>query len=129
FLHADPYPHTRLALIVIGQEDGALVSRNAGKSLARAPSQFEAKSVQVVDDAGVHVLDAKDRHRGTEVVGCGFRHDLSCKENTSTRAEPIAQPPAPRQIAPRRTSGRRLLCNERGVTAQAKAPSILLSQR
>jgi len=58
--HADPYPYARLALVVIGQEDGALFSRDAGKSVAHPPSQFEAKSVQVVGDAGVHVLDAKD---------------------------------------------------------------------
>jgi hypothetical protein len=64
-LQADPYPHTRLALVVIGEEDGALVSRDAGKSLDRplSPSQFEAQGVPVVGDAGVHVFDAKDWHR------------------------------------------------------------------
>ena len=67
-LHADPHPHAPLALVVIGQEDGALISRNAGKSVACLPSQFEAKSVQVVGDAGFHVLDAKDWQRWTEAV-------------------------------------------------------------
>ena len=62
-LHADPHPHTRLALVVIGKEDGALISRHAGKSVARPPSQFEAESFQVIYDAGIHVFDPKDRHR------------------------------------------------------------------
>jgi hypothetical protein len=43
-----------------GAGAGALFSRDAGKSVARTPSQFEAKSVQVVGDAGVHVVDAND---------------------------------------------------------------------
>jgi hypothetical protein len=43
--YADPYPHTRLALIVISEKDGALVPRDAGKRLARAPSQFETQSI------------------------------------------------------------------------------------
>jgi hypothetical protein len=73
-LHADPYPHTRLALVVIGQEDGAFLSRDAGKSFVRPPSQFEAERVQIVGDAGVHVFDPKDWHRRTEAVSRRFRH-------------------------------------------------------
>src|ERR1022692_3966130 len=82
-LHPDPYPHTRLALVVVGEEDGTLVSRDAGKSVARTPSQSETKSVHVVGDAGVHVLDSKHRHRGPEAVRCRFRHSASGNENTS----------------------------------------------
>jgi hypothetical protein len=62
-LYTYPYPHMLLALVVMGQEDGALFSRHAGKSVTRSPSQFEAKSLPVVSDAGIHVLDAKDWQR------------------------------------------------------------------
>src|SRR5271170_6744260 len=47
-LHADPYPHMRLALVVTGQKDGAPIARNAGKSVATTPSQLEAERVHVV---------------------------------------------------------------------------------
>src|ERR1700730_4415342 len=76
-LHADPNPHTRLALVVICKKYGAFFSRDAGKSMARSPSQFESKSVQIVVDAGVHILDEKDRRRRTEGAGCGFGHKSS----------------------------------------------------
>jgi hypothetical protein len=50
-------------LVVTCEEDGALFSPNASKFVAGTPSQFEAKSFQVVSDARVHVLDAKNWKR------------------------------------------------------------------
>src|SRR5580700_396333 len=44
-LHPDPYPHARLALVVISEKNGAFVSRDAGRSFVRAPAQLEAKGV------------------------------------------------------------------------------------
>src|SRR5580658_6540776 len=55
-LHADPHPHTRLALVVTGQEDGALIARHTGKPVP-VPAQLEAQSIPVVGDAGFYVFD------------------------------------------------------------------------
>lgn len=59
-LRPNPYPHARLALIVVGEKDRASVARDAGKSITGTPSQFEAKSVHIMSEAGSHVLDPKD---------------------------------------------------------------------
>src|ERR1700734_253343 len=47
-LYADPYPHAVLALVVVGQKNRAGISSHASERIARAPAQFEAKSVHVV---------------------------------------------------------------------------------
>src|ERR1700722_20514649 len=86
-LHADPYPHTRLALVVIGQKDGALFSGDTDKSIVRTPSYFESQRILIVRDAGIHIFDPEDRHGRTEAVGKGFRrgfrHSTSRDEDTS----------------------------------------------
>src|SRR5580700_2941074 len=41
--YANPNPHTRLALVVMGKKYGTFFSRDAGKSIARPPSQFKTK--------------------------------------------------------------------------------------
>ena len=62
-LHANPYPHPRLALIVIGQHDGTIAPLHAGKPLPRLPLQFKAQRVHLIGDARLHVFHPKHRHR------------------------------------------------------------------
>ncbi len=75
--HADPYPHAGLALIISGQEDRALVAANAGEFVAGTPAQLETEGVYVIRDAGIDVVDAEDRRRGSEGVAGWFRHRAS----------------------------------------------------
>ncbi len=58
--HPNPDPAASVSLIALGEEDRAAAAGDTGE-VGSLPIEFEAELLDVVEDAGVEVLDAEDR--------------------------------------------------------------------